>query len=193
MGQIRFRDLRADEMECRVSTASEKGCSLLIYKTARTDANILDETVGPENWQCKFYEAGGILFCSLGINVTGCAGSLEMKDGQINRYDPMWVWKDDSGSAGNIEAEKSTASDCFKRAGFKWGIGRPLYTAPFIWVPAELCNIRTGRNGKPTCYDHFRVEKVRIDGGFITGLSIWNDSKKCRAFTYVDDSRHVEN
>lgn len=168
----RFRDLRADEIECRVSTASDKGTSLLLYKTARTDANILDETVGPENWQCRFYEVAGVTFCSLGIKAQGCDGATE------------WVWKDDSGSAGNIEEEKSKASDCFKRAGFKWGIGRSLYTAPFIWVPADRCNIRQGRNGRPACFDHFRVEKIRIEGGRITGLSIWNETKACRAFVW---------
>ena len=48
---MEFRTLRADEIEVRVATVSEKGVSLLLYKDARCDMNILDETVGPFNWQ----------------------------------------------------------------------------------------------------------------------------------------------
>ena len=48
---MKFRLLNADEIECRVSTVSEKGLSLLLYKDARADMNLLDETVGPMNWQ----------------------------------------------------------------------------------------------------------------------------------------------
>ena len=64
-----FRALNADEIECRVGTVSKngKGLSLLLFKDARCDANILDETVGPENWQCEFYEHKGTLFCKVGI------------------------------------------------------------------------------------------------------------------------------
>ena len=47
----KFRELRSDEIECRVSTVKESGCSLLLYKDARCDMNILDETVGAMNWE----------------------------------------------------------------------------------------------------------------------------------------------
>ena len=49
--ELKFRSLRADEIECRVSSIKENGLSLLLYKDARVDQNILDETVGPLNWQ----------------------------------------------------------------------------------------------------------------------------------------------
>lgn len=74
-----------------------------------------------------------------------------------------------------------------KRAGFMLGIGRELYTAPSIWVPAEKCNVKQGKNGRPACYDKFRCEKVRIESGQITGLSIYNDTKGCRAFVFAAD------
>lgn len=160
---MEFRPLRADEINVRVSQCSEKGVSLLLYKTARTDADILDETVGAENWTCRFYEINGVLFCSLGVRY---------------RPDGEFVFKDDCGSEGNIEKEKSTASDAFKRAGFKHGIGRCLYTAPFIWVPADKCNIRQGRNGKPTCFDRFHVQKIIIEEGRIKAVAIVNDNTK---------------
>ena len=98
---MKFRELAADEIECRVGTVSQqgKGLSLLLYKDARSDCNILDETVGSENWQCKFYEKKGTLFCSVGIRVARQDGSCD------------WVWKDDAGSPSNMEAAKGEASD----------------------------------------------------------------------------------
>lgn len=154
-------------MECRVSTINEKGLTLLVYKDSRVDQRILDETVGPAFWQKRFYECKGTLFCSVGIK-TG----------------DEWVWKDDAGSPSNTEAAKGEASDAFKRACFNWGIGRELYTAPFIWIPASSYNVRE-RKGKPTTYDHFRVVKVKTEDGAITGLAIANESTGKLVFTYV--------
>lgn len=171
MSSIQFRDLRADEMECRVSTVNDRGLTLLLYKDARCDMRILDETVGPERWQKRFYEHKGTLFCSVGILVGGSDG-LD------------WVWKDDAGAPSNTEAVKGEASDAFKRACFNWGIGRELYTAPLIWVPAGNYNVAQ-RNGKPTTYDHFEVVKARTEGGVITGLAIGNRNTGKLVFTYA--------
>ena len=46
MEQNLIRLLKADEIECRVSLINEKGLSLLLYKDARVDQKILDETFG---------------------------------------------------------------------------------------------------------------------------------------------------
>lgn len=170
----KFRDLRADEIECRVQSAKENGIVLLLYKDARVDMNILDETVGSSNWQNKFYEHKGILFCSLGINTN--YDKPDMAD--------RWVWKDDAGVESNTEAEKGNASDARKRAGFAWGIGRELYTSPFIWIPADKCTIKDGKNGSKQCYDRFHVEKIIIEDKQIKALAIWNDTKDCRAFVW---------
>ena len=167
-----FRPLKAEEIEIRVSQCNEKGVSLLAYKTARTDAEILDETVGAENWTCRFYEINGMLFCSLGVRYE--------KGGEF-------VYKDDCGSEGSIEKEKSLASDCFKRAGFKHGIGRELYSMPFCWVPADKCNIKQGRNGKPTCFDRFHVQKIIIEDGKIKAVAIANDSIKKVCYVWQED------
>lgn len=159
----KFRLLKADEIECRVASIREKGLSLLLYKTARTDANLLDETVGEYNWQNDFKLVDGVLYGGLGI-----------KAGE------SWVWKWDAGTESNTEAEKGRASDAFKRAGFKWGIGRELYTAPFIWVPIDKCNIEKGK-----CYDRFRVESITYnDRAEIQGLVIINDSTGNIAYSY---------
>lgn len=184
MSAIRFRDLKADEIELRAARVTDNGVQLLLYKDARVDMRILDNTVGPENWQKKFYEHKNTLFCSVGINITGQVSGVKMGGEGVTTTGPEWVWKDDAGAPSNTEAEKGEASDAFKRACTNWGIGRELYTSPFVWVDAAHCNIRQGRNGKPACYDHFHIEKLRTEGGFITGLAIWNDTKACRAFVW---------
>ena len=139
----KFRLLRADEIECRISSINEKGLSLLLYKTARTDANLLDETVGGENWENDFKIVDGVLYGGIGI-------FDEVKN------DMVWKW--DAGTESNTEAEKGRASDAFKRAGFKWGLGRELYSAPFVFIPAAKCNIKDGK-----CYDNFEVGAIGYD------------------------------
>jgi len=172
----KFRDLRADEIECRVQSVKENGLVLLLYKDARVDMNILDETVGSARWQREHYECKGNLFCRVGICV-------ETKKGEA--IFPEWVWKSDCGTESNTEAQKGEASDSFKRACFNWGIGRELYTSPFIWIPADKCNIKDGRNGSKQCNDKFKVEKIQIENKTITGLAIYNETKKERAFVWV--------
>lgn len=166
---ITFRDLKAEEIECRVQSVKEKGLVLLLYKDARCDMRILDETVGPENWQREHYECKGNLFCRVSINVA--------KEGDDRQ---LWVYKSDCGTESYTEKEKGEASDSFKRACFNWGIGRELYTAPFIWIPAEKCNIKDGK-----CFDRFEVERIIIEDKRIVALSIKNTSKGIRAFVLM--------
>ena len=172
---LKFRDLRADEIECRVQSCKENGLVLLLYKDARVDMNILDETVGAERWQREHYECKGNLFCKVSICV-------DTKKGEA--IFPEWVWKSDCGTESNTEAQKGEASDSFKRACFNWGIGRELYTSPFIWIPADKCNIKNGK-----CYDKFIVEKIAIENKRITGLAIYNTTKNLRAFVYFEDKQ----
>jgi hypothetical protein len=175
---MKFRDLTKDEIECRVQSCKENGLVLLLYKDARVDMNILDETVGAECWQREHYECKGNMFCRVGIVV-------ETKKGES--IFPEWVWKSDCGVESNTEAQKGEASDSFKRACFNWGIGRELYTAPFIWIPADKCNIKDGRNGSKQCFDKFKVEKIRIEDKRITALAIWNETKDKRAFVWTEE------
>ena len=171
----KFRLLRPDEIECRVGrvkAADDKGSggvSLLLYKTARTDANLLDETVGPDKWQNDFELIDGTLFGRLGVD-----------------YGNGYVWKMDAGVESNTEAEKGRASDAFKRAGSKHGIGRELYTAPFIWVSGSDCKITIdGRTKKPKCNDTFTVRKIEYDSaGTIIGLVISNDKTRKIVYTF---------
>lgn len=155
----KFRNLRADEVDARVGTCNEKGFSLLLYKDARCDQNILDETVGPENWQRRHYEVKGNMFCSVGIYDT------EKKE---------WIWKDDCGTESNTEKEKGEASDSFKRACFNWGIGRELYTAPFIYIKGNT--EQKGSRYIPT-YRNFKVLVLECQDGKISKLQINGDGE----------------
>lgn len=137
-----FRLLKADEIECRVSRVTAKGVVLLLYKTARTDADLLDETFSPWGWQNRFQLIDGVLYGGIGI-----------KDDSGN-----FLYKWDAGTESNTEAEKGRASDAFKRAGFKWGLGRELYSAPFVFVSAAKCNIKDGK-----CNDNFSVGAIGYD------------------------------
>lgn len=162
-----FRLLKADEIECRVSSVSRdgKGLSLLLYKTARTDANLLDEKYGPFAWQNDFKLVDGVLYGGIGI---------------WNERLGSYCWKWDAGTESNTEAEKGRASDAFKRAGFKWGIGRELYTAPFIWIPSDKCRIESGK-----CRDTFHVESIAYnDKAEIQGLVIVNDKTGNIAYSF---------
>ena len=174
---MKFRDLTADEIECRVQSVKQNGLVLLLYKNARCDMNILDETVGPENWQREHYECKGNLFCRVGIR-------CDVKDDNGRLISTEMVWKSDCGVESNTEAQKGEASDSFKRACFNWAIGRELYTAPFTWIPAEKCNIQNGK-----CYDKFEVEKIIIEDKKIKALAIWNTTKNIRAFVWQEDKK----
>lgn len=146
---MQFRSLRPEEVECRVGTVKEnKGISLLLYKDARCDMNILDETVGPMNWQREHVLIDGQLFCRVGIRE------------EHENYSTGFTWKEDVGTESYTEAEKGRASDAFKRACFNWGIGRELYSAPFIWIQGA---------GKS---DKFYVKEMEVEDRKITRLTI---------------------
>ncbi len=165
---MEFRSLRPDEVECRVQSVKQNGCSLLLYKDARCDMRILDETVGPENWQKEFYECKGTLFCRVGIRVRRTFNT------EVEPYDE-WVWKSDAGEPSNASAQKGEASDAFKRASTNFGIGRELYSSPFLWIPESACRIQNAR-GKFVCYDRFSVADMSVRDGKIAYLKIVNDS-----------------
>lgn len=161
-----FRLLNADEIEARVATVSEKGCTLLLYKDARCDMNILDETVGAMNWTRSHTRDNA-----------NCIVSI------WDENKKQWISKEDTGTESFTEKEKGLASDSFKRACFNWGIGRELYTAPFIWISADKVNL-SQKNGKYTTYDKFVVEAIRYDEKRqISALSIKNQLGK-RVYIY---------
>ncbi len=166
-----FRDLKENEIDCRVSQITNTYVTLLLYKDARVDQDVLDETVGNMNWQRKHSRENAN--CMIGI-------------WDESKHD--WVWKEDTGKESFSEAEKGLASDSFKRAGFNWGIGRELYTAPFIYIPykdkegLENFELRE-KNNKYATNTKFIVEKIQIKDKEITALAIKNNKGK-RVFVY---------
>lgn len=164
-----FRDLKESEIDCRVAQVKKSGIVLLLYKDARVDQDILDETVGAKNWERDHKELKGNIYCGISI---------------WDEDKKQWITKWDAGKESNTEAEKGEASDSFKRAGFNWGIGRELYTAPFIWIPADKCTIAETPQKKLTCVEKFEVEKIKIVNKQILGLAIRNAKTKQRVFVY---------
>lgn len=171
--KIKFRLLTEKDIEVKVKQVKENGAVLLLYKTARTDMDVLDEAVGAENWTNDYKEIKGNLYCGLAVR---------------EKEDDTFIWKWDCGIESREDGEgnekKGEASDAFKRAGFRWGIGRELYSAPFIWIPADKMNVITN-NGKCKTFDTFSVEKIAYDqSGRISGLSIRNDKTNKRVFVW---------
>ena len=138
------RLLRADEIECRVSTINERGLSLLLFKDARVDQKILDETFTPFGWKRTHQIIDGNLYCTVEI---------------WDREKCQWIAKQDVGTTSYSEKEKGQASDSFKRACFNWGVGRELYTAPFIWIGAVHATIQK-KDNKFTTSDRFSVQSI---------------------------------
>lgn len=159
-----FRTLRADEIDCRISQVKKdgSGLSLLLYKDARCDQNILDEVVGPFNWQRVHTRDNRNCIVSIKNPDTG-----------------EWISKEDTGTESNTEREKGLASDSFKRACFNWGIGRELYTAPFIWIKKGDFSFENGK-----CFDRFTVSGIGYTDGVITGLEITNQKKGKVVYRY---------
>ena len=168
MKNIEFRDLKADEIDVRVAMVKENGVSLLLYKDARVDQDILDETVGNMNWQRKHLRDNA-----------NCVVSIYDEDKK------QWVEKEDTGTESFSEKEKGLASDSFKRSCFNWGIGRELYTSPFICVKAEDVSIYTNSKGKLDVKETFFVEKIVIEDKKIRCISIKTNKGK-RVFVYAE-------
>lgn len=135
-----IRLLRADEIDVRVQSVKDNGGVFLLYKDARCDMRILDETFGITGWQRSHDVVNGNLFCT-----------VEIWDSEKN----MWIRKQDVGTESNTEKEKGEASDSFKRACFNIGIGRELYTSPFIWI--------TQLNGENLKYAKFHVSHIKYN------------------------------
>lgn len=164
--ELNFRDLLVDEIELRVGSTNESGFQLLLYKNARVDMALLDEVVGVGNWQREHIILGNDIYCRLGV---------------WNKELNQWVWKTDAGASGSIEEEKSKASDSFKRAATNFGLGRCLYTAPFVWIATK------DKNGNPTGEDkkqRYSVKVIDYKNHKISKLAIINEKTKQVVYSY---------
>lgn len=147
---LKFRTLTANDVELRVGKITDKGANYLLYKNARVDMSILDEVCGTFGWQREHREMKGVMYCGV---------SIKSPDGE-------WITKWDAGAESYTEKEKGEASDSFKRACFNWGIGRELYTAPFIWI--TLTDEEKAKKGSGC----FSVSNLQVVDGKITALEI---------------------
>ncbi|MCR5670707.1 MAG: hypothetical protein K6G10_06845 [Butyrivibrio sp.] len=154
-----FRPLRPDEIECRVQSVNKGGVVLLLYKDARVDQNLLDETFGIFGWQRRHEMIGDRLYCTVSVR--------DPKTGE-------WISKQDVGTESYTEKEKGQASDSFKRACFNLGIGRALYTAPNIFIKKDSLASYKDDGTKPTCNDTFKVKDITYssDGKSIVSVVI---------------------
>jgi hypothetical protein len=134
---------------------------MLLYKNARVDRQMLDETFGQMNWQDRYSEHKGNLFCSIGVY------DADKKE---------WVWKEDCGTESNTEKEKGEASDAFKRAGFRWGIGIELYSSPFIFLQVatdpDPYNKGKFKLHNPNELRGIYVSEIKTAKGKVTALSL---------------------
>lgn len=160
-----FRKLKASELQCKCTDTKFKGsATILIFKDARVDMKVLDETVGKLLWQKEYKEIDGKVYCGVGI---------------YNKDLGQFIWKYDCGTEGNFETEKSEASDAFKRACFNWGIGRELYDTPKIKIK---CPDSYYYNDKLTMT--FTVSKIEWEGDNLMQLVIVDKfGKKVYDFT----------
>ena len=178
---MQFRTLKANEIDVRVAQIDKSWCTLLLYKDARVDMNILDETVGSMNWQKKYLRDNA-----------NCIVSIW--DSEKNQ----WIEKEDTGTESFTEAEKGLASDSFKRACFNWGIGRELYTAPSIFIfprkdmvkqneDEEPKEFFEGKNGKYQTKTRFYVDYIDYDNNRNIQNLIIRDHKGNSRFEQLTD------
>ena len=178
---MQFRTLKANEIDVRVAQIDKNWCTLLLYKDARVDMNILDETVGSMNWQKKYLRDNANCIVSIWDD--------EKK---------QWIEKEDTGTESFTEAEKGLASDSFKRACFNWGIGRELYTAPSIFIfprkdmvkqkeDEEPKEFFEGKNGKYQTKTRFYVDYIDYDNNRNIQNLIIRDHKGNSRFEQLTD------
>ena len=177
-----FRPLTADEVECRVAQVGKKQnggvyASFLIYKDARVDQKLLDEVVGPKNWKNDYAFINGSLYCTISI------WDSEKKE---------WISKQNVGTESNTEKEKGQASDAFKRAGFNWGIGRELYSAPKIFIDLKEGEYYE-QNGTLRVKSPFTVTYMHCDNNMeIDRLTISDKRGNVRFFYQKDGSGSMQ-
>lgn len=179
---MKFRNLKPSEIECRVAQINQYGATLLLYKDARCDMNILDETVTPLKWKREHTRDNA-----------NCIVSIWSEELQ------QWISKEDTGAESFTEKEKGLASDSFKRACFNWGIGRELYTAPNIRVKAKkLDNGKMDifeQNNKYKTYTKFSVKDIEYKDNVITYVEVIDQDGKVRYVygkTRPIDKRQIE-
>ena len=161
--KLEFRDLRPEELEVRVGNTlkNQKGetyaFQVMIYKTARADMQVLDETLGVFGWKNNYYQVKNTMVCSISI---------------WDSEKQQWINKDNGGDDDfNTEQIKAELSDSMKRAGFNVGIGRKLYTLNKLYMVIEISEENTTKS-------RYAVQDIEYDKLGITHIVIINTKTK---------------
>lgn len=171
--ELRFRNLKAEEIECRVNQIQGNWCSLLLYKDARCDMNILDETIGDLNWKRDHKELKGNIYCGVSI---------------YDENKKEWITKWDAGAETYTEKEKGEASDSFKRACVNFGIGRELYTSPSIFILPRKDMVKKGKEQEFYKNDKDKYEtKTRFSVEYID----YDKNNAIKDLIIRDDKGHI--
>lgn len=160
-----IRNLLPQEIEVRIGKVNAYGATLLLYKNARVDMDILDEVYGPLGWKREH--------------------SRDNRNCVVSVWNPeiqQWISKEDVGACNGWEDEKGVCSDSFKRACVNLGIGRSLYTAPKMFVFKEKLSTWKEefdeKDGEviPTysCFDTFIVKNIEYVGKYIQSVKVQN-------------------
>ncbi len=152
-----IRLLKANEIDVRVQMVNQNYISVLLYKDARVDMKILDETFGPMNWQRRHDVINNNLFCTVSI---------------YDEDKKQWISKQDVGIPSYTQAEKGEASDSFKRACINIGIGRELYSAPAIFIMPQSGEVTQNKNKYQTKSRFYVKEIEYADNREIAHLTI---------------------
>lgn len=161
--------LTKDLVEARIGTifSTSKGymANLLLYQDARASMNVLDSLY--PGWQRHHQNIGGLTFCTISV---------------YDSEKQTWITREDVGTAGDFEKEKSAVSDSFKRAATNFiPAFRALYNAPKINIVLNDNEVVEKNNGRFTCYTKFIVSELAYD-----------EAKQCfTALKIVDENGEV--
>lgn len=163
MKELKFRLLRCDEIEVRPQSVKNGKATMLLYMNSRVVTDLLDETIGNMNWCSEFQSVDGKVICRIGI---------------WDDDKKMFIYKSDTGSESNIEAEKGQFSDCYKRCLSRWGVNE-LYTAPNIVVDDD----GYGNRGYYVSYIRYdessrKISELHIKNKFDKEVFSWNFNSK---------------
>lgn len=182
--EVEIPKLTKDDIEVRVKRVTEANgkvyATLVLYKNARIDMNILDKVFGTFGWMRRHEVLDGKLFCTISV---------------WSQTRQMWIHKQDVGiSENDIQSQKTEASDSFKRACVNLGIGRELYTAPNIITTLNSTEFYVkGQGGKITCKSTLKFSVGHIaydDNGRISELVIVDKKGNIR-FRYKKETKNV--
>jgi len=129
------------------NTQSGYYANLLLHQEPRASMKVMDELY--PGWQRTHQEIGGQMFCTISV---------------FDKELGTWISRQDVGSAGEFEKDKSKATDSFKRAVVNFVPAlRALYYAPQIRIKLNDNEVSQGNTGNYRCYTKFVATELAFD------------------------------